>query len=244
MERNIKARAVVTSVQALGDIHKSVSLFSPELGHIYAKIYGGRKGKKASLAPLFSAGDFQLYHNPVKNEYSITEEDIIFLPQNIGADIEATYTASYFCETVTRIKTDSPLEVYNLLVSALFALEQNPANHRKILIDYTWKLLNISGTVSDLTECPSCSKTLADDEVLYFSTSLMTPVCKNCSETDSVILLPGSRRYLIYTQNMSFEEALEVQLYETAQERLVQTLLRYINAFCRYPLKTISSGML
>lgn len=244
MERNLKVRAVVTSVKALGDIHKSVSLFSPELGLIYATVYGGRKGKKSSLAQLFSAGDFQVYHNPVKNEYSITEEDNLFLPQNISSDIVATYTASYFCETVTRIKTDSPAEVYNLLISALVALEDKPDTHRKILIDYTWKLLNISGTAADLTECPSCSRVLSDDEVLYFSTSLMTPVCKNCHDTDSIVLLPGSRRYLIYTRNMSFEDALSVQLYETAQERLVQTLLKYVNAFCRYPLKTISSGML
>ncbi len=244
MERNLKVRAVVTSVKNLGDIHKSVSLFSPELGLIYATIYGGRKGKKSSLASLFSVGDFQVYYNPVKNEYSITEEDNLFLPQNISLDILSTYTASYFCETVTRIKTDTPDQVYNLLVSALLALEKSPESHRKILIDYTWKLLNISGTAADLTECPSCSRRLPEDEVLYFSTSLMTPVCRACSDTDSIVLLPGSRKYLIYTQNMSFEEALSVQLYETAQERLTQTLLRYINAFCRYPLKTISSGML
>lgn len=244
MERNLKVRAVVTSVKPLGDIHKSVSLFSPESGLIYATVYGGRKGKKSSLAPLFSVGDFQVYHNPVKNEYSIMEEDCLFLPQNINTDIEATYTASYFCETVTRIKTDTPQMVYNLLVSALLALEKTPENRRKILIDYTWKLLNISGTAAELTACPSCSRVLPENEVLYFSTSLMSPVCRNCSDTESIVLLPGSRKYLIYTQRMSFEEALSVQLYETAQERLVQTLLRYVNAFCRYPLKTISSGML
>ncbi|MCR4676412.1 MAG: DNA repair protein RecO [Sphaerochaetaceae bacterium] len=244
MERHLRLTAVVTSVKPLGDIHKSVSLFSPELGLIYAKVYGGRKGKKSALAPLFSAGTFEVYHNPLKNEYSITEEDIFFLPQSINTDIQGTYTASYFCESSMRIKTDTPSEIYELLLSALKTLEEKPELRRKIIIDYSWKLLLLSGTAGDLSECPSCSKMMANDEIMYFSTSLMTPVCKNCSDTDAIILMPGSRRYLIYTQDMSFEDSLNVQLHETAQDRLVNTLLRWVNTFCRYPLKTISSGML
>ena len=68
MDRNIQTQAVVLSVRKYGDLHKAVTLLSPDLGIVDAIIFGGRKGRKTALAPLFSVSTVQIYHNPVKKE--------------------------------------------------------------------------------------------------------------------------------------------------------------------------------
>lgn len=244
MERDKQIQGVVIGTRHFGELHKSVSILSPELGLISAVVYGGRKGKKTSLAPLFSFGTFQIYHNPVKNEYSVTEAEYSFTATKIMQDLVANCTASYFCEVASRIKSDSCDQVYSLLTRALSALEDKPENSRKILIDFTWKLLQISGVGSDFLTCPSCDRKYKDDEVLGFSSSMVTPVCKECSDSETITLLPGSRRYLMYTYPMTFTQALEVELYETAQIRLKTFLLSWITVFCQWPLKTVQSGLL
>ena len=92
MERNIKTQAVVLSVRRFGDLHKAVTLLSPDLGLLDAIIFGGRKGKKTALAPLFSISEMQLYHNPVRNEHSVVEAVSSFVPMNITEDLACTYS--------------------------------------------------------------------------------------------------------------------------------------------------------
>ncbi len=244
MERELQIQAVVTGGGKYGELHRYVNLFSPQLGLIKAVIFGGRKGKNTSLAPLFSYGTFQLYRNPVKDEYSIVEEDCSFIAQNIKSDISATYTASYFCELVNNINTDNPESIYFLIIKALTLLENNIVNHRKILIDFTWRFLQINGVASDLNTCPGCDRDIEERETMGFSSSMITPVCESCSDTDFIKLTPGARRYLLHTQEMSLEEAFEVQLLDGATARLTDFLLSWICVFSQYPLKTVKSGLL
>lgn len=244
MERDIQVQAIVTGVRNFGELHKSVSLFTPSLGLINAIIFGGRKGKKTALAPLFSFGTFQLYYNPVKDEYSLIEEDCRFTAFNISKDISATYTASYICEVINSITTDENEQTYLLATQALAELDKEIDNHRKVLIDFTWNILKINGVATDLCTCASCDKPLEGKEELFFSTSMMTPVCKKCSDTEEIILTPGARKYLSYTFNKSFEESYQIQLLEGATDRLTHFLAKWITAFCQKPLKTVKSGLL
>ena len=54
MDRNIRTRAIVLSVRKYGELHKALTVLSPDLGLLDVVIFGGRKGKKTALAPLFS----------------------------------------------------------------------------------------------------------------------------------------------------------------------------------------------
>ncbi len=244
MDRDVRLQAVVTNSRPVGEMHRSVTLFSKTMGLVNAVVFGGRKGKKSALAPLFSYGTFQLYYNPVNDGYSITEEESEFTPLGIMQSLEATYTASYFCEICSRVGADEHEAVYNLLKQSLAILDAHPDSHRKILIDFTWKLIRISGLATDLKSCPACEKVYQDNETLFFSTQMNTPVCRNCSDTDRLFLMPGSRKYLQYTLGMSLEQAFEVELYESNQVRLRDFLLGWITVFAQGPLKTVQSGLL
>ncbi|MCQ2398450.1 MAG: DNA repair protein RecO [Sphaerochaetaceae bacterium] len=244
MERDIRTDAVVTGTRHYGELHKAVTLLSPQLGSVNAVIFGGRKGKKSSLAPLFSFGTFQLYFNPVRQEYSLTEQECCFIPQTIMQDLNLTYTASYMSEAVTKISTDCPGAVYTLLCNALECLETLPEMRKKLIIDFTWKLLQISGIASDMLHCPSCDRRYADDEILGFSVSMTTPVCKECADSEFPVLPPGARRYLMYTLSKSFDDAFNVILSDTAVSRLSSFMLKWVDIFCQNSLKTLSSGLL
>ena len=239
MDRNIQTQAVVLSVRKYGDLHKAVTLLSPDLGIVDAIIFGGRKGRKTALAPLFSVSTVQIYHNPVKKEYSITEGVSSFVPQAITEDLACTYTASFFCEIISRTPTDEPLQTFSLLRDALAALETDPESRKRITAAFIWKLMQLSGTAPDLEFCPVCDRKYADDEVLYFSAPLNVPCCKNCSDSEYLVMMPGSRRYLRYTMGMEFTDAAAVALNPAAEDRIFSYMLRWAGLFAQTRLRTL-----
>ena len=239
MDRNIQTQAVVLSVRKYGDLHKAVTLLSPDLGIVDAIIFGGRKGRKTALAPLFSVSTVQIYHNPVKKEYSITEGVSSFVPQAITEDLACTYTASFFCEIISRTPTDEPIQTFSLLRDALAALEADPASRKRITAAFIWKLMQLSGTAPDLEFCPVCDKKYADDEVLFFSAPLNAPCCKSCSDSEYLVMMPGSRRYLKYTMGMEFTDAAAVVLNPAAEDRIFSYMLRWAGLFAQTRLRTL-----
>ena len=239
MDRNIQTQAVVLSVRKYGDLHKAVTLLSPDLGIVDAIIFGGRKGRKTALAPLFSVSTVQIYHNPVKKEYSITEGVSSFVPQAITEDLACTYTASFFCEIISRTPTDEPMQTFSLLRDALAALEADPASRKRITAAFIWKLMQLSGTAPDLEFCPVCDKKYADDEVLFFSAPLNAPCCKSCSDSEYLVMMPGSRRYLRYTMGMEFTDAAAVVLNPAAEDRIFSYMLRWAGLFAQTRLRTL-----
>ncbi len=254
MERNIKTQAIVVKTSKYGELHKIVTLLSPQLGLVSAIIYGGRKGKKTAIAPLFSIGEFQLYNNPVKKEYSVEEGVLSFVPTAVNEDLESTYTASFMCELVTKTPSDDSKEIFELLQNALLVLEKETTNiieenvtdssaqiSKCIAIAFMWKLLQIWGLAPDLDYCPSCDRKYEDDEILIFSSSLLVPVCKNCGNNTSFILPPGARRYLRYTYAMSFEDACKVKLNNAAQVRIFSYMTQWIKMHINAPIKTLDN---
>ncbi len=243
MERSIQTQAIVLSVRKFGSMHKAVTLLCPDLGMVDAIIFGGRKGKKTALAPLFSVNTIQLYHNPVKKEYSITEGISTFVPQAITEDLACTYTAAFFCEIIARTPTDEPEQTFVLLRDALAALESDGSSRKRTTAAFIWKLMQISGTAPDLEYCPVCDRKHEDDEVLYFSAPINAPCCKSCSDSEHLVLMPGSRRYLRYTMGMDFNEACKVVLNPAAEDRIFNYMLRWAGLFAQTQLRTLNDLM-
>ncbi len=241
MERNIQTQAIVVKTAKVGEMHKLLTLLCPDLGLISVMVYGGRKGKKTALAPLFSMGTFQLYHNPVRNEYSLEEALSSFLPEAIMQNLESTYTAALLCEIVTKAPTDEPQPVFETLKSALLQLEQASQRPKSITISFIWKLLQIWGLAPDFEVCPICERAYEEQEILIFSNSLGSPCCKNCGDSDYLTLPPGARRYLKYTLPMDFPQAAAVQLNPASEERIFSYLTKWLKIHLNAPLKTLEN---
>lgn len=241
MERSIQTQAIVVKTAKVGEMHKLVTLLSPDLGLINVMLYGGRKGKKTALAPLFSSGTFQLYHNPVRNEYSLEEAVTTFLPEAIMEDLQCTYAAYLLCEIVAKTSSDEPKPVFELLQRALLLLEKDPQSVQRIIISFIWKFLQISGLAPELEYCPVCERKLEEEEILLFARQLASPACKNCGDSDYLVLPPGARRYLKFTQSLDLERAVAVQLNPPAQARILAYMLKWIKIQVNTPLKTLEN---
>ena len=99
--------------------------------------------------------------------------------------------------------------------------------------------MQLSGTAPDLELCPVCDKKYADDEVLYFSAPLNAPCCKSCSDSEYLVMMPGSRRYLRYTMGMEFTGAAAVVLNPAAEDRIFSYMLRWAGLFAQTRLRTL-----
>lgn len=244
MDRSVKTQAIVIRTARYGELHKIVTLLSPDLGIVSAVVYGGRKGKRTALAPLFSVGTFQLYNNPVKKEYSIEEGVLSFVPTSIADDLESTYTASLMCELVMKTPSDDPQPVFGLLKAALHHLESSSLEEphsKRALIAFVWKLLQISGLAPDLEYCPSCDRRYEEDETLSFSSSILAPACRDCGDSEELVLPPGARRYLRYTQGMEYEDAVGVKLNPAAEARVLNYMTKWIRLHVNAPIKTLEN---
>lgn len=244
MERNITTLAVVLQSRRWGELHRKVSLLTPELGIVDVLVYGARKGRQAGKAERFLTGRFFLYYNPVRQEYSLVDVEPLAAHEALGEDLRRVWAASFCVELILRTGGGESLLLFLLLTQTLDLLSDGAVVDR-VLIQYVWKLLHIAGNAAGLESCPVCDRLYEPDEILGFSLSLLAPCCRSCAgEGDEMILPPGARRYLALTEKLEMPEAVSVELSEAAQQRIKAYMLRYASLFAGGGLKTLAAGVL
>ncbi len=248
MERNLTSDAIVLTHRRWGDLHRLVTLLSPELGIFDAVAYGARKGKLAGGIEPGTLGTVYLYHNPTRKEYSLVDVQPLYTVEHIRDDLPRLYAGQTMTELALRMHGGDYAKLYEELGSALILLESGEADTRLILIQYIWRFIAIMGLDPDMAYCPICSAAYGDQEILSFNTGLHTPCCAHCGDVDSesyeLALGPGARRYLTLTRTLAACEAVTVQLSETAAIRLGRYMIRYVTNILGGPLKTLSGGVL
>ena len=104
MSRNIRTEAIVLKTGRVGEIHKSVTLLTPELGLVEAIAHGvyKGKGKLGGVSDPFCWSMSYLYYEPVKKNYKITDMECRELFERIRGDLGRYYAASLWAEVVIR----------------------------------------------------------------------------------------------------------------------------------------------
>ena len=246
MNRNLTTSAIVLLGRRWGDLHRSITLYSKDLGLIHALAYGARKGKLAGKIEQFLSGVFYLYHNPVKNDYSIIDVEIQTTGERIRNDLTRTYAASFMAELVMRMEGGDRQSVHALLQQAYALLDANESIDR-IIIQFIWRFIAISGLQGDLASCPICEKHYSEEEILFFNTVIHAPCCGDCSDVDNdsfqLALGPGARKYLMFTSDMDFYGAVAITLNEPTARRIKRYMLRYASIVAGGDLKTLAVVM-
>ncbi len=249
MERNIVTKAVVLKSRRWGDLHRMITLATADLGMIDAIAYGARKGKLSGRVDLFLVGVFYLYHNPVRNDYSIVDVEPMVTSENVRNDLKRMYLASFIAELVLKMHGGDSGSLFNLLGQTYSLLEMpQTCPTDVVIIQFIWRLIEILGLTPDLIDCPVCERKYADDEILFFNTAIHAPCCGNCADVDvqggEMALGPGARRYLVFTSAMELQEAVGVPLSETATQRIRLYMLRYASNIAGGGLKSLAGGLL
>ncbi|MFA7672068.1 MAG: DNA repair protein RecO, partial [Sphaerochaetaceae bacterium] len=225
-----------------------VTLLSPTLGIISAVNYGGRKGKLASAVKPFTNGKYYLYYNNIRKEYSIRDAQISSYGDFISCDILNLYVALPMVELAMRVEGGDWAKLYALLKEHLNLFETQKDSAKRIFIQYGWRMIELMGLQCDLSQCPICLKNYQDDETLYFNYNMHTVCCLSCSDGQPKIyegmLPPGARRYLSFTEKLSIQEAVKIELSATASERLFRYVVSYLTTILGSPLKSLNKSVL
>lgn len=245
MERNLTTEAVVLASRRWGEVHRIITLLCPSLGICEARVYGARKGKLAGGIEQFSTGLFYLYHNPARGTYTVVDVQPASTQEVVRGDLKRIGCASVMAELAIRMHGGEYQELYALMRACLSLLDQEEFVADVVLIQFIWRFIGIMGLEPDLTRCPICGTGYGEQDTLFFNVSLLSPCCSNCSDrADQTLLLgPGSRRYLSFTRRLGTREAVGIPVHEEAICRLERYITRYAETILGGPLRSLAAGL-
>lgn len=240
MERNIITQAIVLHSRRDGVNNINLTLFSLDMGIITVRAFGAKTSKKAPKAFRFQEGQFFLYHNPTRKQYVLKDVKLISSHDGLSTEFSKICTASLLCEIVLKTYNDHLAFIYSLLTKSLDLLEDDSVSQDIIVIQFILKIIIDHGFIEDFKHCPSCEKQYKDDEILYFCDSLNVPGCLNCSNSSNMILPPKARKYLMFTQDLDLEEAIDVKLFEVTAARIKAYMIKWLVIIIGHPLKSLN----
>jgi DNA repair protein RecO (recombination protein O) len=247
MFRNSSSPAIVLRKNRVGEIHKALSLLTPEVGLISAMAHGAYKMKsRLRLASEpFGYVRVYLYHDPVKEQFKITDLESIDLFEGIRASVAKFFTASLWAEAVLKSfgGGDSFRELFGLLRDALGVLDRSPAGgETQVSVQFLIRFLALLGYAPDLECCSSCGRPFGEADGLELKRGSLDLVCAGCAGGGGLPLSPGGRRYLGATREMRLERAARVGLEARAMTALKAMIHAYLQSALDARLNTLQAG--
>lgn len=251
MFRSSSSPAILLRKNRVGEIHKALTLLTPEAGLISAIAHGAYKMKsRLRLASEpFGYVRVYLYHDPVKEQFKITDLESIDLFERIRASVEKFFTASLWAEAVLKSfgGGESFGELFSLLRDSLKLLDRSPAGgETRVSMQFLIRFLSLLGYAPDLAGCSGCGRPLEGRETLLLKRGGLELLCPECApgggEAAGLPLSPGGRRYLEATRAMKLERAVQVGLEAGAMRALKAVLHDYLQTALDVRLNTLRAG--
>ncbi len=248
MERNIESDCIVLTSRPWGTMHKRVTLLSKNLGLFDAIIYGGQKGKLSSATMSCTPLHAYLYYVRSKDEYTLKDISLPYDITTIKEDLTRHYISQGCVEIILKMHGGDYSELYDLLLSSIHLLNTPSISPHTVLIQFMYKAIEIMGLMSDLYECSVCEGEYREEEIVYLHPTSNMFCCSSCfkdlAKGYKVRCTPGMMRYLRFTSLLSIDEAVRVELSETATKKIVYALVDYMNTILGYSLKTLVKSFL
>jgi DNA repair protein RecO (recombination protein O) len=243
VNRNQITEGIILKNGRVGEIHKSVTFLSPELGIANAIAHGAYKGKSrlGGVSEIFSRAKIALYHDPVRGSYKITEVEPVFVYENLRLDLQKYYIGSLWTEVILRTYAGGGEfdKVFRLVCESMFLLDsclsqQNDATLALFLFRYVDAL----GYLPDFESCAKCGAVLKEDDS-WFIGEEGSIRCSRCGDSRAPKLAPGARRYLSYASTKPVEEVLKVELDSASSLELKRAMLAIVQHIIGGALNTL-----
>jgi DNA repair protein RecO (recombination protein O) len=248
--RNRITDGIILKNTRFGEIHKSVSLLSPEYGVLNAIAHGAYKGKSklGGVTEVFAHLRVYLYHDPVKGSYKITDAEPLAIYERLRHDLVKFYIASLWAEAVIRTYAGGGeyASTFSLLRHAMALLDRCPAERNdSVLSLFLYRYIENLGYLPDLTVCEGCGSPLGENEP-WFLAGDGTARCVRCGREGQPVLTPGARRYLAYVSTRRLADALKVDLDKKSLKSLKNALIAIMQHIIGGPLNSLrgSGGIL
>jgi len=248
MFRTSSSPAVVLHQYRVGEAHKGLTLLTPDRGLLQALAHGAYqfKSRFRTLSEPFSHVRVYLYHDPVKDQYKVTDMEALELFEGLRASLVKFYTASLWAEAVLKSFAgggESVAAVFELLVESLGCLERAAAGREGLIsAQFLFRLLGLMGYSPELERCGLCERDFEEGEESFFSGERVALECAGCAAAGSFRLPPGGRRYLQKTLTLPLEQAVRIGLGEASRSALKELGHRFIQAVLEVGLNTLRSG--
>ncbi|UCF98290.1 MAG: DNA repair protein RecO [Spirochaetaceae bacterium] len=248
MIRSSTTEAVVLRKTRVGEIHKALTLFSRERGLISAIAHGAFKIKSRlrTTSEPFHLVRVYLYHDPVRDQYKITDMESLSALDGIRASVQRYYAASLWAEVVIRSYGggENSSRLFQLLVDSLCLLNQAPKRLVTLLnCQYLLRFLEIVGQRPDVERCGLCASELDGLSGGYVSQEEQVLVCGRCASPTALHLPAGALRYLQRTLKTPLEAAVRVGLEGQSLEALTQATYFLVQAVLETNLNSLRSGV-
>lgn len=246
MNRTSTTDAIILRNSRIGDIHKRVTMLTPDQGLLSAIAHGAysRKGTLRGVTNPFCYGRCYLYTDPVKQSVKITDLSVHEFFPGLRESITRFYSASLWAELL--LKTfggggqSEPL--FTLLLSALRALD-SAVDFSPVTIQFLWRYLETGGLQPELDACAACGRRFPPSDHRYYDSRCAGFACSQC--TDPAIcpaLSPGAAAYLAHSGGLEFSRALQIGLNAAASRNARRVLYRIVQDVAENPLNTLRIG--
>ncbi len=241
--RLLNTEAIILQTRKFGEIHKRITLLTPNEGIIYANAYGAAKGKSklAGTVLPFSTLHINLYYDPVKNGYKITEAHPIRTHTRVHGNLKRYYAADMIAEVLLKSFGGGESEpFYKLISEALDFLET--VEHQKIvyvLIQFLWRYIGLSGLAVDFDRCANCGIALHTGDTIFIDIINHGSFCPSCSLPNMVSLSRGGINYLAHTSSRTLPQSDTVLLDKDSTLQLFRLLCGYVEGIVEGKIHSI-----
>jgi len=239
--RHSVTQAIVLQSRQFGEIHKSVTLFTPGEGLVAAVAHGAKKmgSRLRSTTEVFCLSRVFLYEDPVRRTHKITDMEGLRLFHGIRASLARYYAASLWAELILKSFAggDSARPLFGLLRESLSLCEQaSPETARSLSMQFLWRYLVLTGNAPDLDRCAECGRSIGADEPLALAGGEGAALCLSCAGPTAVEVPQAGRRYLAHTARLALADALRVRLDAADESSLRAVLLGLVQGILELPL--------
>jgi DNA repair protein RecO (recombination protein O) len=227
--RHSVTQAIVLQSRQFGEIHKSVTLFTPGEGLVSAVAHGAKKmgSRLRSTTEVFCLSRVFLYTDPVSRTHKITDMEGLHLFHGIRGSLARYYAASLWAELILKSFAggESARPLFGLFKESLALCEHaSPETARALTLQFLWRYLVLTGHAPDLERCGECGRAFTDDEALAVAGAQGAALCRSCAGAAAVEVPRAGRRYLLHTSGLDLAGAARVRL-DGGDERTVRSIL-------------------
>ncbi len=216
MSRAGATEALILRASRFGDYHKQLELLSPELGLLKAVAYGACKGKSrlVGTSDPYSSSRLQLYRNPVKNQYKVSDIDVIESYEGIRIELHRTYAAALVSEVMIAAYAGGgpdysyPYGLLRRILKLISGADREIC--RRAVFQFLVRFLAHAGFLGYGDECARCGTLFRRDETATVSLKDEGLCCSSCSGHEDPPVSPGMRRYISSALEQPLSRAMEI----------------------------------
>lgn len=247
MKRHLKIKGVIISTWRIQEYNRGVKIFTSDHGLINTVAYGAfrPKSRLGSLLQTVTYGEFNIYYDPVKKIYRITDYEPYIDFQGIKGNLVKYYSALLWFEIILKSHGggEAGENMFTLLLDAMNILE-NCSNEitDRLMIQYILRTVTFFAGPFQLNECSNCGTIYQAGDYVYYSLRDLTFICTDCAGPENTALNPGIKKYIDYSVRQNLVTSLKSGIDRSAQKELKNILYMIIQEYIEDSLVTLKTG--